>query len=123
MENIMNFEHDYQDADVKTVKLEQNYRSTGHILAAANSVIKNNRNRKAKNLWTDAGDGEKVDYYRAQSGEDEAHFIIGKIQEEVRDQGRNYKDFAILYRTNSQSRTIEESFVKANIPYQISWSA
>lgn len=119
MENIMNFEHDYQDADVKTVKLEQNYRSTGHILAAANSVIKNNRNRKAKNLWTDAGDGEKVDYYRAQSGEDEAHFIIGKIQEEVRDQGRNYKDFAILYRTNSQSRTIEESFVKANIPYQI----
>ena len=119
MENIMNFEHDYQDADVKTVKLEQNYRSTGHILAAANSVIKNNRNRKAKNLWTDAGDGEQVDYYRAQSGEDEAHFIIGKIQEEVRDQGRNYKDFAILYRTNSQSRTIEESFVKANIPYQI----
>lgn len=119
MENIMNFEHDYQDADVKTVKLEQNYRSTGHILAAANSVIKNNRNRKAKNLWTDAGDGEKVDYYRAQSGEDEAHFIIGKIQEEVRDQGRNYKDFAILYRTNSQSRMIEESFVKANIPYQI----
>ncbi|CCI86851.1 DNA helicase PcrA [Lactobacillus gigeriorum] len=119
MENIMNFEHDYQDADVKTVKLEQNYRSTGHILAAANSVIKNNRNRKAKNLWTDAGDGEKVDYYHAQSGEDEAHFIIGKIQEEVRDQGRNYKDFAILYRTNSQSRTIEESFVKANIPYQI----
>lgn len=119
MENIMNFEHDYQDADVKTVKLEQNYRSTGHILAAANSVIKNNRNRKVKNLWTDAGDGEKVDYYRAQSGEDEAHFIIGKIQEEVRDQGRNYKDFAILYRTNSQSRTIEESFVKANIPYQI----
>ncbi|MDF7639315.1 DNA helicase PcrA [Lactobacillus sp. ESL0791] len=119
MENIMNFEHDYQKDGVKTVKLEQNYRSTGHILAAANSVIKNNRNRKAKNLWTDQGQGQKVSYYQAQSGDDEAHFIISKIQEKVDDKKNSYKDFAVLYRTNAQSRTVEEAFVKSNIPYQI----
>lgn len=119
MENIMNFEQDYHDDGVQTVKLEQNYRSTGHILAAANAVIKNNRNRKAKKLWTDQGDGAKVTYYRAQSGDDEAHFIIAKIQEEVKEKKRSYHDFAVLYRTNAQSRTVEESFVKSNIPYQI----
>ncbi len=119
MENIMNFEQDYHDDGVQTVKLEQNYRSTGHILAAANAVIKNNRNRKAKKLWTDEGEGAKVTYYRAQSGEDEAHFIIAKIQEEVKEKKRSYHDFAVLYRTNAQSRTVEESFVKSNVPYQI----
>lgn len=119
MENIMNFENDYQDAGVQTVKLEQNYRSTGHILSAANAVIENNHHRKAKKLWTDQGDGEKVTYYRAQSGDDEAHFIISKIQEEVNDHGRSYHDFAVLYRTNAQSRTVEEAFVKSNVPYQI----
>ncbi|RMC40691.1 DNA helicase PcrA [Lactobacillus sp. ESL0236] len=119
LENIMNFEHDYQNDGVQTIKLEQNYRSTGHILAAANAVIKNNRNRKAKKLWTDQGEGEKITYYRAQSGEDEAHFIISKIQEEVENKNRSYRDFAILYRTNAQSRTVEEAFVKSNIPYQI----
>lgn len=119
MENIMNFENDYKNDGVKTVKLEQNYRSTGHILSAANSVIKNNQNRKAKNLWTDQGDGEKVTYYKAQSGDDEAHFIISKIQEEVKKNNRSYKDFAVLYRTNAQSRTVEEAFVKSNVPYQI----
>lgn len=119
MENIMNFENDYQDAAVQTVKLEQNYRSTGHILSAANAVIENNHHRKAKKLWTDQGDGEKVTYYRAQSGDDEAHFIISKIQEEVNDHGRSYHDFAVLYRTNAQSRTVEEAFVKSNVPYQI----
>lgn len=119
MENIMNFEKDYQKDGVKTVKLEQNYRSTGHILAAANSVIKNNQRRKAKNLWTDQGEGKKVTYYKAQSGDDEAHFIISKIQEEVKSKKRSYKDFAVLYRTNAQSRTVEEAFVKSNIPYQI----
>ena len=119
MENIMNFEQDYHDDGVKTVKLEQNYRSTGHILAAANAVIKNNRNRKAKKLWTDQGEGAKVTYYRAQSGDDEAHFIIAKIQEEVKEKKRSYHDFAVLYRTNAQSRTVEESFVKSNVPYQI----
>lgn len=119
MENIMNFENDYHDTGVQTVKLEQNYRSTGHILSAANAVIDNNRNRKKKNLWTDQGDGEKITYYRAQSGDDEAHFIISKIQEEVDDNNRSYKDFAVLYRTNAQSRTVEEAFVKSNVPYQI----
>ncbi len=119
MENIVNFEHDYKKAGVKTVKLEQNYRSTGHILSAANSVIKNNQNRKDKNLWTDQGAGKKVTYYQAQSGDDEAHFIISKVQEEVKDKKRSYKDFAVLYRTNAQSRTVEEAFVKSNIPYQI----
>ena len=119
MENIMNFESDYKNDGVRTVKLEQNYRSTGHILSAANSVIKNNQNRKAKNLWTDCGEGEKVTYYKAQSGDDEAHYIISKIQEEVKDQKRSYKDFAVLYRTNAQSRTVEEAFVKSNVPYQI----
>ena len=119
MENIMNFEKDYHDAGVQTVKLEQNYRSTGHILAAANAVIKNNSNRKAKKLWTDQGEGAKVTYYRAQSGDDEAHFIIAKIQEEVKEKKRSYHDFAVLYRTNAQSRTVEESFVKSNVPYQI----
>ncbi|RVU76969.1 DNA helicase PcrA [Lactobacillus xujianguonis] len=119
MENIMNFENDYQKDGVQTVKLEQNYRSTGHILSAANSVIKNNQNRKAKNLWTDRGEGEKVTYYRAQSGDDEAHFIISKVKEEVEAGKRKYQDFAVLYRTNAQSRTVEEAFVKSNIPYQI----
>lgn len=119
MENIMNFEKDYRSDQVKTVKLEQNYRSTGHILAAANSVIKNNQNRKDKKLWTDRGAGQKVTYYQAQSGDDEAHYIIAKVQEEVKQKKRHYRDFAVLYRTNAQSRTVEEAFVKANIPYQI----
>ncbi|WEV40276.1 DNA helicase PcrA [Lactobacillus sp. ESL0681] len=119
MENIMNFERDYQADGVQTVKLEQNYRSTGHILAAANAVIKNNRNRKSKNLWTDQGSGAKVTYYKAQSGDDEAHYLIAKIQEEVDQKKRSYQDFAVLYRTNAQSRTVEEAFVKANIPYKI----
>ncbi len=119
MENIMNFESDYKKDGVQTVKLEQNYRSTGHILSAANSVIKNNQNRKDKNLWTDRGEGQKVTYYKARSGDDEAHFIISKVKEEVDAGKRKYKDFAVLYRTNAQSRTVEEAFVKSNIPYQI----
>lgn len=119
MENIMNFEKDYKDDDVNTIMLEQNYRSTGHILNAANAVIKNNINRKPKKLWTDRGDGAKVNYYRAQSGNDEGHFIISKIQEEMKQNDLSYKDFAILYRTNAQSRNIEEVLVKSNIPYKI----
>ena len=118
MENILNFEKDYKDSEVNTIMLEQNYRSTGHILSAANSVIENNVNRKVKNLWTDKGDGEKVNYYRASNGNDEAYFIISKIKEEVK-KGRSYKDFSVLYRTNAQSRNIEEILVKSNIPYKI----
>ena len=119
MENILNFEHDYQDDEVNTIKLEQNYRSTGHILDAANSVIKNNQNRKPKKLWTDKGDGDKINYYRAQSGNDEALFIVSKINEEIKQNKRDYKDFAVLYRTNAQSRNVEEALVKSNIPYRI----
>lgn len=119
MENIMNFEKDYKNDGVQTVKLEQNYRSTGHILSAANAVIKNNQNRKDKNLWTDQGDGQKLIYYQAQSGDDEAHYILSKIKEKVDEKNRNYRDFAILYRTNAQSRTVEEAFVKSSVPYQI----
>lgn len=119
MENILNFEKDYKDKGVHTVKLEQNYRSTGHILSAANAVIKNNQNRKSKRLWTNQGSGEKITYYRAQSDVDEAIFVISKITEAVKAGKRDYKDFAILYRTNAQSRGFEESLVKSNIPYQI----
>lgn len=119
MENILNFEKDYKEKGVHTVKLEQNYRSTGHILSAANAVIKNNQNRKAKKLWTDQGAGEKITYYRARSDVDEAIFVISKITEAVKAGKRDYKDFAILYRTNAQSRGFEESLVKSNIPYQI----
>lgn len=117
MENILNFEHDYKHA--QTVKLEQNYRSTGHILKAANSVIDHNENRKAKKLWTDKGDGEKVHYYQAQSDRDETRFVLAKIKEEVDKKKRRYQDFAVLYRTNAQSRGIEETLVEANVPYQI----
>lgn len=119
MENILNFEKDYKSENVQIVKLEQNYRSTGHILKAANSVIKNNENRNDKNLWTDKGDGEKITYYRAQSGDDEALYVVSKIREEIKDNHRDYRDFAVLYRTNAQSRAIEEALVKSNIPYQI----
>lgn len=117
MENILNFEHDYKNA--QTVKLEQNYRSTGHILKAANSVIDHNENRKAKKLWTDKGDGEKVHYYQAQSDRDETRFVLAKIKEEVDQKKRHYQDFAVLYRTNAQSRGMEETLVEANVPYQI----
>lgn len=82
MENILNFEQDY--IDTKTILLEQNYRSTSHILSAANSVIENNNNRKPKNLWTDQGDGEKVKYYRAQNDLDESLFIVENINEGVK---------------------------------------
>lgn len=115
MENILNFEHDYPDA--KTVMLEQNYRSTQTILDAANEVIENNIYRKDKKLWTENGEGDKISYYRAQSENDEAHFVVQKIRDEIKDNHLNYNDFAVLYRTNAQSRVIEETFLKANVPY------
>jgi len=114
--NILNFEHDYPDAT--TILLEQNYRSTGYILQAANSVIGNNKGRKAKNLWTDKGDGEKIKIYYADSEDAEGYYIVSEIQRHLKD-GRSYRDHAILYRTNAQSRVIEEIFLKSNIPYQI----
>ena len=114
--NILSFEKDYPNASV--ILLEQNYRSTKKILLAANMVIQNNMNRKPKNLWTENAEGNKIMYYRADSEQGEAQFVIGKIQELLRN-GRKLSDIAILYRTNAQSRVIEESFLKSNIDYNI----
>jgi DNA helicase II / ATP-dependent DNA helicase PcrA len=114
--NILSFEKDYPKANV--ILLEQNYRSTKKILLAANMVIQNNLNRKPKNLWTENAEGNKIMYYRADSEQGEAQFVIGKIQELIRN-GRKLSDIAILYRTNAQSRVIEESFLKSNIEYSI----
>lgn len=117
MENIMNFEKDYPDATV--IKLEQNYRSTKNILATANSVIANNTNRKDKTLWTENQSGDKIHYYRASNANDEAYYIVKKIQDLCQNEGFSYGDFAILYRTNAQSRVMEETFMKSNIPYKL----
>lgn len=117
MDNILNFEKDYPDT--KTILLEQNYRSTKTILAAANDVIQNNEKRKVKKLWTDNHDGDKVTYYRAQNEGDESRYVVSKIQEEMKEKQLAYGDFAILYRTNAQSRMVEESLLKSNIPYKM----
>lgn len=117
MQNILNFEKDWPEA--KSVFLEQNYRSTQNILDAANDVINNNNERVPKKLWTENGKGEKITYYRAQSAQDEAYYVLGKIQKGQREQKQSLSDFAILYRTNAQSRAMEEALVKANIPYTI----
>ncbi|QHE50981.1 DNA helicase PcrA [Pontibacillus sp. HMF3514] len=115
--NILSFESDYPNA--KVIMLEQNYRSTKSILNAANEVIQQNSGRKPKNLWTDNDDGENIQYYQAPTERDEALYVVNKTEEYVRSGDYKYKDVAILYRTNAQSRTIEETFVKANVPYQI----
>ena len=117
MQNILDFKKDYQDAQV--ILLEQNYRSTQTILDAANSVIKNNAQRQVKTLWTENGKGDKITYYRAQSDRDEAYFIIRQIETMMRQEHYKYGDFAVLYRTNAQSRSIEEAFLKSSIPYKI----
>ena len=114
MQNILDFEKDYPEA--KVVLLEENYRSTKTILQAANDVIRNNRNRRPKNLWTQNEDGEEIVYYRANDEQDEALFVARTIEQLTRE-GYSHKDFAVLYRTNAQSRTVEEALLKANIPY------
>ncbi|MFS9041610.1 DNA helicase PcrA [Streptococcus cristatus] len=114
MQNILDFEKDYPEA--KVVLLEENYRSTKTILQAANEVIRNNRNRRPKNLWTQNEDGEEIVYYRANDEQDEALFVARTIDQLSRE-GYSHKDFAVLYRTNAQSRTVEEALLKANIPY------
>ena len=116
IKNILNFEQEYHDARV--IKLEQNYRSTGNILNAANAVIRNNVGRKDKSLWTENGEGGKIQLRQFDTGYDEADFIAGDIKKNVSD-GAAYNDHAILYRTNAQSRLFEEKFVAANIPYKI----
>lgn len=115
MQNILDFEKDYPDA--KVVLLEENYRSTKKILQAANDVINNNRNRRPKKLWTQNADGEQLVYYRANDERDEAVFVASTISNMSQELGKNFKDFAVLYRTNAQSRTIEEALLKSNIPY------
>lgn len=114
--NILNFEKDYKDA--KTILLEQNYRSTSYILNAANDVIKNNKMKKEKNLWTSRGEGNKVKYYRALSESDEAYYVVKGIKQAISN-GDNYDDIAVLYRTNAQSRNLEEAMLKENIPYRV----
>lgn len=113
---ILNFQKDYQKT--KLIKLEQNYRSTGTILNAANEVIKNNEERLDKNLYSTKGDGDKIVVYEAESDFEESSYIAGKIKELKKD-NKNYEDMAVLYRTNAQSRSIEEALISNNTPYKI----
>ena len=114
--NILDFEEDFPKA--KVVKLEQNYRSTGHILAAANAVVRNNSQRKEKRLFTDLGDGEKIQAYQASDERDEGRWIASEI-EKLRAAGTSYDDMAVFYRTNAQSRILEDMFLRAGVPYKI----
>lgn len=114
--NILNFEEVYPQARV--IRLEQNYRSTKNILAAANAVIANNQSRKTKALWTENIDGSRLKYKRAENEREEADFVVKEIQKSCKG-SRAYNDFAVLYRTNAQSRSVEEALVKANIPYTL----
>ena len=117
IENILNFDRVYPDAQV--IKLEQNYRSTSNILNAANSVIKNNKDRKGKELWTDKGDGEKILVNTLSTQIDEAKYITDELVSKVLKSGRKYSDFAVLYRMNAQSNAIESAFAKSGIPYRV----
>lgn len=114
--NILNFEKDYPNA--KVIKLEQNYRSTTTILDAANDVIKHNKDRKDKALWSNNGKGDLIDYYRAYNGIDEAQYVTREIKK-LSNSGVKYQDIAVLYRTNAQSHTVEEELLKDSIPYRI----
>ncbi len=114
--NILDFEKDFPAC--KTVKLEQNYRSTGHILNAANAVVRHNSQRKEKKLFTAAGDGEKIQAYQASDERDEGRWIAGEI-EKLHVKGMSYDDVAVFYRTNAQSRTLEDMFLRAGVPYKI----
>ncbi|EIG23501.1 DNA helicase II [Haemophilus paraphrohaemolyticus] len=116
VENIQKFLKDYPKAE--TIRLEQNYRSTGHILSAANELIANNDNRLGKNLWTASGNGDPVEIYCAFNELDEARFVASQIQQWKEDEG-SYSECAVLYRSNSQSRVIEEALIQTNIPYRI----
>lgn len=115
--NILNFEKHYPDA--KVIKLEQNYRSTSHILKTANAVVEHNSYRKDKKLWTDNHSGNKPELWEFETGYDEAEYVIRDIRDLVTAKGLKYSDFAILYRANSQSRLFEEKAVFYNIPYRL----
>lgn len=114
--NILSFRHDYPEA--KVVKLEQNYRSTAHILHAANAVVKHNEHREEKELFTKAGSGERVEVFQASDERDEGRWIGGEI-EKLHDNGVSYQDIAVFYRTNAQSRILEDMFLRAGVPYSI----
>ena len=116
VENILEFDHDYENA--KVVKLEQNYRSTKNILNAANSVIKNNTERHEKSLWTRNDTGNKIISYKASDEQDEGRFIVNTIKAAV-ENGAKYSDYAVLYRMNSQSQSLERAFLHAKVPYKI----
>ncbi len=116
VDNILGFDREYRSA--KVIRLEQNYRSTGNILSAANGIIQNNRGRKGKELWTDSGDGEKVHIKRLFTQAEEGNFICDTIKEKV-ENGAKYSDFAVLYRVNALSNSLETAFVKKKIPYKI----
>ena len=116
IENIQKFHQDYDDA--ATISLEQNYRSTGHILAAANAVIANNSERLGKELWTEDDDGDLIQVYHAYNERDEASYLVEQIKSGV-DKGKNRADNAVLYRSNAQSRAIEEALLQANMPYRV----
>ncbi len=111
---ILNFQKDFKNT--KVIKLEQNYRSTANILNVANAIIENNTERVDKVLYSNKGEGEKIDYYEAQDEADEANFIVSRIKQ---DSGGDYNRYAILYRTNSQSRALEEACMAASVPYRI----
>ena len=114
--NILNFEKDYKNT--KVILLEQNYRSTKNILSAANGVIKNNKNRKEKNLWTDNIVGDKIKYKRCEDEKDEAYYVVSEIKK-LREKEVPLEEIAVLYRTNAQSRNIEEYLLRENIPYKV----
>ena len=114
--NILNFEKDYKNT--KTILLEQNYRSTKNILGAANSIIKNNKNRKEKDLWTDNNTGDKIVYKRCDDEKDESNYVVSEITK-LMNENIGLEDIAVLYRTNAQSRNIEEAFLRKNIPYKV----
>lgn len=116
VKNILNFESVFPEAVV--IKLEQNYRSTQNILDAANAVIKNNSERKAKSLWTDEGAGDKIAYNIYNTAYEEAYGIVSDIKEHAAESGA-YNDYAVLYRTNAQSRSLEEKFIELGVPYRI----
>lgn len=117
IQNILGFEQIFPDT--KVIKLEQNYRSTANILDAANAVIENNAARKKKTLWTEQGEGEKIQVIQCETANDEAEMIVQEIKGRVEREEFRYKDCALLYRTNAQSRILEEQFIKANIPYKV----
>ena len=117
IKNILDFESVFEDAHV--IKLEQNYRSTENILNAANAVISNNLGRKSKRLWTENGEGDKIQFQQFEDGFEEANFVANDIAKHIKEGTRMYKDHAVLYRTNAQSRLFEEKFIVANIPYKV----